>query len=153
MNGFINTEHGQSTSNIAKSCLSPISLIDMYVPNWRTTQLNPIYRSSVSSNEKRRRAIANNEHHDHKKDDDVDHQNDGDERQPHEFIASSIQITPNAFLSMCPALLVQLEQGACNEPQTNDDVAAKHSDHSDHSHNESKDISSRGIYHSFLFIH
>lgn len=114
----------------------------MYVPNWRTSQLNPIYRSSVSSNEKRRRAIVNNEHHDHKKDDDVDHQIDG-ERQQHDFIASTVQITPNAFLSMCPALLVQIEQGACNEQQLNDDVTQKHADHSK---NENSIISGRGIY-------
>lgn len=28
---------------------------------------------------------------------------------------SKIQITPNVFMSMCPALLVQIEQGSCNE--------------------------------------
>lgn len=47
------------------------------------------------------------------------HSNDIDENSQEiesvdEFI-TNIKITPNMFLNMCPALLAQIEQGACAE--------------------------------------
>lgn len=102
----------------------------MYVPSWQAAQSNPIYRSSASSAARRRRAI-DDEHHDPQKDDDVDAADGG---QQNDFIASNIQITPNAFLSMCPALLVQIEQGACKEPLVDQNAEQHAEEHADHKH-------------------
>lgn len=52
-------------------------------------------------------------HHQHRRSTDYDensHENESDD----EFI-TNIKITPTMFLNMCPALLVQIEQGACSE--------------------------------------
>lgn len=78
----------------------------MYSPDQLNSghKTNPIYRSSV--------APENGEHHQqhkhHHQHENVDY-NDGD------FGISNIQITPSALMSMCPALLVQIEQGSCSD--------------------------------------
>lgn len=42
-----------------------------------------------------------------------------DSHESHETMSNEnlarVKITPNIFMSMCPALLVQIEQGSCNE--------------------------------------
>lgn len=77
----------------------------MYSPDQfnYTQKSNPVYRSSV--------APENDDHQHHHSDDD---ENDDDT----EFSVSNIQITPSALMSMCPALLVQIEQGSCTEEPT-----------------------------------
>lgn len=122
----------------------------MYVPSWQAAQSNPIYRSSASSGARRRRAI-DDEHHDHQKDDDVDAADGG---QQNDFIASNVQITPNAFLSMCPALLVQIEQGACEEPLAEQNVGEHAEEHADHKHVKEKPnaITDRGEF-TFTALH
>lgn len=65
----------------------------MYVPDMlNNSKTHPIYRSSAAESET--------------------HQHDDNE-----FSVSNIQISPSAFMSMCPALLVQIEQGSCGERQ------------------------------------
>lgn len=49
-----------------------------------------------------------------------DENDDSHESLPSDTLAN-VQITPSIFMSMCPALLVQIEQGSCNEQS---DVAA-----------------------------
>lgn len=80
-----------------------------------TQKINPIYRSSS--------ATENAEHeHQHQHDHAHEHEHQHEHQHHHhsgdkndDFELSNIQITPNAFLSMCPALLVQIEQGSCSE--------------------------------------
>lgn len=66
-----------------------------------TNKNNPIYRSSAVS--------ENDEHQNHH------HQHSGDKHEDVDYSISNIQITPTAFMNMCPALLVQIEQGSCSE--------------------------------------
>lgn len=75
----------------------------MYAPDQLNSgnKANPIYRSSVAPEKDEQH--QHNHHHQH---DNTDH-NDVD------FSISNIQITPSALMSMCPALLVQIEQGLC----------------------------------------
>lgn len=102
-------DQGQSSSSVDKTCLSPISLIELYVPEpVKKTQQNPIYRSRRATNERDSRSVAQHEH------DDV-HHNDESSQTATEFNPANVQITPDTFLSLCPALLVQIEQGSCNE--------------------------------------
>lgn len=71
----------------------------MYQPD-ALNKSHPIYRSSPASE---------GENHQH-------HQRHADEpNEESDFSISNIQITPAAFMSMCPALLVQIEQGSCTE--------------------------------------
>lgn len=94
------TDHTGSTR---KACLSPISLIQMYSPDALniTSKSNPIYRSSSTP-----------EHDDDEHQHGHHHQHSDDET---DYSISNIQITPSAFMNMCPALLVQIEQGSCSE--------------------------------------
>lgn len=52
-------------------------------------------------------------HHQHRRSSDSEehsHEHESDD----EFV-TNIKITPTMFLNMCPALLAQIEQGACSE--------------------------------------
>lgn len=103
-------DHGQSSSTVGKTCLSPISLIELYVaePANKTKQ-NPIYRSTRAMN---KRSVVDDDVHEHAN----EHPNDdGDDYTSTYFNVANIQITPDTFLNLCPALLVQIEQGSCNE--------------------------------------
>lgn len=88
-----------------KTCLSPITLIQMYSPDQfnNTHKNNPIYRSEVAS-----------EHDDHEQ----HHHQHVDHDDHNEFTLSNIQISPSDLLNMCPALLVQIEQGSCADGAT-----------------------------------
>lgn len=78
----------------------------MYAPDQLNSghKSNPIYRSSV--------APQNDEHHQHKH----HHQHENADYHDADLSISNIQITPSALMSMCPALLVQIEQGSCSDP-------------------------------------
>ncbi|KAJ6648085.1 Metal cation symporter ZIP14 [Pseudolycoriella hygida] len=93
-------------SSLHKSCLSPTSMLRVVVNDQRTNdgrnELN--YRVDPDNkkvNHRHRRSSNSDEHSEEAEADD-------------EFIAN-IKITPTMFLNMCPALLVQIEQGACSE--------------------------------------
>lgn len=114
-----NTDHSGSAR---KTCLSPISLIQMYSPDTlnNTHKSNPIYRSSPESvatelHQQHQHHEKHQHRHDHsdEKNDDIDHN------------VSNIQITPAAFMNMCPALLVQIEQGSCAEQYTPPSIDAR----------------------------
>lgn len=51
--------------------------------------------------------------HDHNDDDDDDEQSANDDINY--LSVSNVKITPNTFMSMCPALLAQIEQGSCTK--------------------------------------
>lgn len=96
-----------------------MSFIEMYMPDVlnSTQKINPIYRSSSATEN------AEHEHqHQHQHDHAHEHEHQHEHQHHHhsedkndDFELSNIQITPDAFLSMCPALLVQIEQGSCSE--------------------------------------
>lgn len=80
----------------------------MYSPDQLNSghKTSPIYRSSVApENDESSHQHQHKHHHQHESAD----YNDAD------FGISNIQITPSALMSMCPALLVQIEQGSCND--------------------------------------
>lgn len=69
----------------------------MYSPEqFNNTKNNPIYRSSSAP-------------------ENDDHLHSDEETDNGEFSVSNIQISPAALMNMCPALLVQIEQGSCTE--------------------------------------
>lgn len=97
------------------------------------TQQNPIYRSTGATNKREARSVADddsshrhraeNEHeHDHD-DDDEHHNNDG--QTANDLNVANVKITPDTFLSMCPALLVQIEQGSCIDRHSEADPIIK----------------------------
>lgn len=99
--------------SIDKACLSPISLIELYAPEpVNRSQQYPIYRSTKVSNRRSSRSLG---------DDSDRHHGENDSNlkidSTTEFDVAKVQITPDTFLSMCPALLVQIEQGSCIERQ------------------------------------
>jgi solute carrier family 39 (zinc transporter), member 5 len=54
------------------------------------------------------------------------------------FTVDSILITPKSFLELCPALLVQIEQKACDSVTAQQQEHAKHmADHGDENHSQS----------------
>lgn len=90
-----------STKNLAKTCLSPLSLIQLYVSEpINQTLRNRIYQSSMKSIHHRNSRTSTT--------DDTLTEHDHDDSA-----VSNIQITPTTFMSMCPALLVQIEQRSC----------------------------------------
>lgn len=129
--------------NIGKTCLSPISLIKMYSPDSlkQAHKRNPVYRSSSASE---------HDQHQHHSDSTTDI-NDND------FSVSNIQISPSTFLNMCPALLVQIEQGSCVDRAEHDEQAernqytehteqaenAEHARHAETPSEKKKEISSQ----------
>lgn len=92
------------------TCLSPIALIQMYIPDQlnNTEKTNPIYRSSVAPDNDDQQQHHHQHQHQHHH-----HHHQHNEIDEMDFSVSNVQITPTALLSMCPALLVQIEQGAC----------------------------------------
>lgn len=81
-----------------------------------TSRQNPIYESSGAISKRNSRSVADDNHqHQHAE----MHPSDKGSQLVTDFNAANIRITPDTFLSMCPALLVQIEQGSCNE-QHND---------------------------------
>lgn len=100
-------DHG-GISTLHKSCLSPSAMLRIVVNDQRSDSGGNQLNYHVHQNERpmhhhqhRRRSADVNDHSDENESDD-------------EFI-TNIKITPNMFLNMCPALLVQIEQGACSE--------------------------------------
>lgn len=91
-----------------RTCLSPVALIQMYAPDQLNGEhrSNPIYRSSVAPEN------DDDDHHQHKH---HHHQHENADYHDTDFGISNIQITPQNLLAMCPALLVQIEQGSCND--------------------------------------
>lgn len=100
-------DHGE-TSTLHKSCLSPSAMLRIVINDQRSNsggnQLNYHVHQDAAQmqHQHRRRRTADN--------DENSHENESAD----EFI-TNIKITPNMFLNMCPALLVQIEQGACSE--------------------------------------
>lgn len=102
-------DHGQTQ---AKTCLSPQALIELYVHDPTGQGSQPaIYKRSldvgagggtVLDETVLKRAERSEDSH------------ESHEAMPGENLAG-VKITPNIFMSMCPALLVQIEQGSCNE--------------------------------------
>lgn len=97
-------------STLNKSCLSPSSMLRIVVNDHRANnganQLNYRVHQEEKPNDHRHRRSPDDEHS-HQ---DSEHSQENDD----EFI-TNIKITPTMFLNMCPALLVQIEQGACSE--------------------------------------
>lgn len=104
-----------------KKCLSPISMIQIFNPEAfnGTVKQNPIYRSSLATEfESTPKQTENAENGD-------------------ELTMSNIQITPAQFMHMCPALLLQIEQGSCTKSDpTEHDEHEDHNDHDGHDHGE-----------------
>lgn len=96
-------------STLNKSCLSPSSMLRIVVNDQRANnggnQLNYRVHQEEKTIEHRHRRSPDDEHGP-----DSGHSQENDD----EFI-TNIKITPTMFLNMCPALLVQIEQGACSE--------------------------------------
>lgn len=92
-------------ASLHKSCLSPTSMLRIVINDQRTND---------GGNELNYRVHQDDDkqiHHHHRRSSDSDeHEHESDD----EFI-TNIKITPTMFLNMCPALLVQIEQGACSE--------------------------------------
>lgn len=109
----------------------------MYAPDQLNAEhrANPIYRSSV--------APENDDHHQHKH---HHHQHENADYHDADLSISNIQITPQNLLSMCPALLVQIEQGSCS------DAIAAAPIQQPTPKKEIKDISNRGNVFSFICI-
>lgn len=109
-------------SQSRKQCLSPISLVQMYSPDLMngTIKNNPIYRSSPVLTDKNNEDEHQHQHqHQHHHEQQHEHHSNEDE----DYSISNIQITPAAFMNMCPALLVQIEQGSCAEQEQHyDDI-------------------------------
>lgn len=74
-----------------------------------------LYMSDISGSGMRKRSTVGSEEAKLKRNERSD---DSYESHSHDSSVenlSKIQITPSVFMSMCPALLVQIEQGSCNE--------------------------------------
>lgn len=80
----------------------------MYAPDQLNSghKTNPIYRSSVAPENEP------DHQHQHKH---HQHQHEHADYNDADLSVSNIQITPSALMSMCPALLVQIEQGSCSD--------------------------------------
>lgn len=106
MNLKLHVDHG-GISSLHKACLSPTSMLRIVINDQRINNGGNHLNYRVHPEE-------NPNHHQHRRSaddsDDHSHENESDDA----FI-SNIKITPTMFLNMCPALLVQIEQGACSE--------------------------------------
>lgn len=100
------------------------------MPEAQRQQHNSIYKSIQSSSDSNRRNLrSTNENHEQH-----DKPMKPSENDEQHLTASNIQITPNMFMNMCPALLVQIEQGACAETHLLDDTELTGEDDGDHDH-------------------
>lgn len=120
----------------------------MYAPDQLNGEhrSNPIYRSSV--------APENDDHHQHKH---HHHQHDSADYHDTDFGISNIQITPQNLLAMCPALLVQIEQGSCNDGIAASAAAAVSASEPEPFHHptprkEIKEITSTGKMNLFVIV-
>jgi len=105
---------------ITKSCLTPTSIVKLLLNEEKLMsrslvnyKINNNNNNNVDTNQRRRRNI--NDHHNH----DEDH-DDNELKIDNDFV-SSTKLTRNNFINLCPILLVQLEQNACN----NDDMSQR----------------------------
>lgn len=102
---------------LTKTCLSPKALIQLYV-----NDPSGAHHGASSGTSLHKRSIDDDDQTQRSK------RAHGDSNEFHEppppDTLTRVQITPSIFMSMCPALLVQIEQGACNEQAP---VAADHS--------------------------
>lgn len=73
-----------------RKCLSPLSIIQLYVP--------PSNRSSIADTIYKASAV-----------------NDPHAGRYNAEYASQLEITPDSFLKLCPALIAQIEEGSCKE--------------------------------------
>lgn len=93
-------------STLNKLCLSPSSMLRIVVNDQRANDGGNQLNYRVHQEDKQI-------HHHHRRSSDSDIHSPEHESDD-EFI-TNIKITPTMFLNMCPALLVQIEQGACSE--------------------------------------
>lgn len=110
----VRIDQGQSSSSAGNTCLSPITLIELYMPGpANKTQQYPIYRSTREA-----RTVVDSDddgkHQSHPVNDD-EHFNSDIGQKTTNFNVANVQITPDTFMNLCPALLVQIEQGSCSE--------------------------------------
>lgn len=89
-----------------KSCLSPSAMLRVVVNDHRTNDGGNQLNYHVHNDE-------SNLHHHNRRSAGTDE--DNHENESEDELITNIKITPNMFLNMCPALLVQIEQGACSE--------------------------------------
>lgn len=93
-------------STLNKLCLSPSSMLRIVVNDQRANDGGNQLNYRVHQEDKQI-------HHHHRRSSDSD-EHSPEHESDDEFI-TNIKITPTMFLNMCPALLVQIEQGACSE--------------------------------------
>lgn len=118
---------GHETSDpFGKSCLSPLNLIKIYDPkalNGSTSKQSHIYHSSIAPENA---STDQNQNESTKRKDPEDTEASLDD-------LSNIKITPNTFMNMCPALLVQLEQRSCRDDE---EISARSQNEHNHAHDE-----------------
>lgn len=97
-----------------KSCLSPIALLRRVLHEQQQSAANDNSQDSVGKStpslhdfiqDRKRRSVNKNSNGDSES---INDENLSD-------IPTNITITPTMFVELCPALLVQIEQGACSE--------------------------------------
>ncbi|XP_058461134.1 zinc transporter foi [Malaya genurostris] len=96
-----------------KSCLSPMSMVHLILEEPTNTEdfLHANFNYELDPNNRHRRSLP----HEH------DHEQEDWEQDVEEIIAARIKITPATFKDLCPALLAQIDQRACNQKfQLND---------------------------------
>ncbi|XP_055628727.1 zinc transporter ZIP10 [Toxorhynchites rutilus septentrionalis] len=88
-----------------KSCLSPMSIVHLILEE--PTNPDQVLRQNFNYNldplNRYRRALSDQ------------HGYDELEQEVEEIMAARIKITPNTFKDLCPALLAQIDQRACNQ--------------------------------------
>ncbi|XP_037031033.1 zinc transporter ZIP6 [Bradysia coprophila] len=98
-------DHG-AISTLHKSCLSPSAMLRIVINDQRSNSGGNQLNYHVHQEEPQM-------HHQHRRSADIDEHSQ--ENESYDEFVTNIKITPNMFLNMCPALLVQIEQGACSE--------------------------------------
>ncbi|XP_055529215.1 metal cation symporter ZIP14 [Wyeomyia smithii] len=91
-----------------KSCLSPMSIVHLILeePINSAEVLHTNFNYELESTNRYRRSLA----HHHR-----DHDQDEEEQEIEEILAARIKITPSTFKDLCPALLAQIDQRACQQ--------------------------------------
>ncbi|XP_053685108.1 zinc transporter ZIP10 [Sabethes cyaneus] len=92
-----------------KSCLSPMSIVHLILEEPTNTAeiLSANFNYEMGSSNRHRRSLPHN--HDH------NHDSDEQEHEVEEILAARIKITPSTFKDLCPALLAQIDQRACQQ--------------------------------------
>ncbi|XP_058831015.1 zinc transporter foi [Topomyia yanbarensis] len=96
-----------------KSCLSPMSMVHLILeePAVSGDFLHSNFNYDLDPGNRHRRSLP----HPH------DHEHEQLDQEVEEIIAARIKITPSTFKDLCPALLAQIDQRACNQKyQLND---------------------------------